>query len=146
MAIYSIFYMFENPRTCRQAQNLTTKISKILDLKSSSEQIFSENCRWVPLNFVDRHNSINLSLTRSKMAEPTYFLRNCALVFCWVFHRLCKNLRPFNVLYESLRNTLYAPLLFFSHNQIFLFGILLVSTWKTYFHKIFAMKTVFKAF
>ena len=22
----------------------------MLDLKSSSEQIFSENCRWVPLN------------------------------------------------------------------------------------------------
>ena len=49
MGIYTIFYMFENPRTCRQARNLTTKISKILDLKSSSEQIFSENCRWVPL-------------------------------------------------------------------------------------------------
>ena len=41
--------MFENPRTGRQARNLTTKISKILDLKSSPEQIFSENCRWVPL-------------------------------------------------------------------------------------------------
>ena len=26
------------------------RCSKILDLKSSSEQIFSENCRWVPLN------------------------------------------------------------------------------------------------
>ena len=49
MGIYTIFYMFKNPRTCRQARNLTTKISKILDLKSSSEQIFSENCRWVPL-------------------------------------------------------------------------------------------------
>ena len=44
--------MFENPRTCRQARNLTTKISKNLDLKSSSEQIFSENCRWVPLHVV----------------------------------------------------------------------------------------------
>ena len=51
MGIYTIFYMFENPRTCRQARNLTTKISKILDLKSSSEQIFSENCRWVPLTW-----------------------------------------------------------------------------------------------
>ena len=48
MGIYTIFYMFENPRTCRQARNLTTKISKIVDLKSSSEQIFSEICRWVP--------------------------------------------------------------------------------------------------
>ena len=41
--------MFENPRRVRQARNLTTNVPKILDLKSSSEQIFSENCRWVPL-------------------------------------------------------------------------------------------------
>ena len=52
MGIYTIFYMFKNPRTYRQARNLTTKISKILDLKSSSEKIFSENCRWVPLTKV----------------------------------------------------------------------------------------------
>ena len=32
--------MFENPRRGRQARNLTTNVSKILDLKSSSEQIF----------------------------------------------------------------------------------------------------------
>ena len=79
------------------------------------------------------------------MAKPTYFLRNCAIVFCWVFHRLCKNLRPFNVLYESLRSTFYALLLFFLHNiRFFLFGILLVCTWKTYFQKIFTMKTGLK--
>ena len=53
------------------------------------------------------------------MAKPTYFLRNCAIVFGCVFHRQCKNLRLFNVLYESLRSTFYAPLLFFSQNQIF---------------------------
>ena len=43
--------MFENPRRGRQARNFTTNVPKILDLKSSSEQIFSENCRWVPLRF-----------------------------------------------------------------------------------------------
>ena len=32
--------MFENPRRGRQARNFTTNASKILDLKSSSEQIF----------------------------------------------------------------------------------------------------------
>ena len=32
--------MFENPRRGRQARNFTTNVSKILDLKSSSEQIF----------------------------------------------------------------------------------------------------------
>ena len=35
----TIFYMFENPRTGRQARKFTTKLLKILDLKSSSEQI-----------------------------------------------------------------------------------------------------------
>ena len=33
--------MFENPRRDRQARNFTTNVPKILDLKSSSEQIFS---------------------------------------------------------------------------------------------------------
>ena len=32
--------MFENARRGRQARTFTTKVSKILDLKSSSEQIF----------------------------------------------------------------------------------------------------------
>ena len=41
--------MLENPRRGRQARNLTSNVPKILDLKSSSEQIFSKNCRWVPL-------------------------------------------------------------------------------------------------
>ena len=38
--------MFENPRRGRQARNFTTNNPKILDLKSSSEQIFS---RKLPL-------------------------------------------------------------------------------------------------
>ena len=33
--------MFKNPRRGRQARNFTTNAAKILDLKSSSEQIFS---------------------------------------------------------------------------------------------------------
>ena len=32
--------MFENPRRGRRARNFKTNVSKILDLKSSSEQIF----------------------------------------------------------------------------------------------------------
>ena len=42
--------MFENPRRGRQARSFGKNVPKILDLKSSSEQIFSENCRWVPLS------------------------------------------------------------------------------------------------
>ena len=33
--------MFENPRRGKQARNFTTNVPKILDLKSSSEQMFS---------------------------------------------------------------------------------------------------------
>ena len=46
MGNYTILYMFENPRRGRQARNFTTNAPKILDLKSSSEQIFS---RKLPL-------------------------------------------------------------------------------------------------
>ena len=51
MGNYTIFGRFENPRRGMQARNLTTNVPKILDLKSSTEQIFSKNCRWVPLTF-----------------------------------------------------------------------------------------------
>ena len=44
--------MFENPRRGRLARNFTTNVPKILDLKSFSEQIFSENRRWVPLAYL----------------------------------------------------------------------------------------------
>ena len=40
MGKYTIFYMFENPRRGMQARNFATNVPKILDLKSSSEQIF----------------------------------------------------------------------------------------------------------
>ena len=42
--------MFKNPRRGRQARNFTTNAPKILDLKSSSEQIFS---RKLPLGAPD---------------------------------------------------------------------------------------------
>ena len=42
--------MFENPRRGRQARNFTRNDPKILDLKSSSEQIFS---RKLPLGAPD---------------------------------------------------------------------------------------------
>ena len=43
MGNYTIFQVFENPRRGRRARNFTTNAPKILDLKLSSEQIFSEN-------------------------------------------------------------------------------------------------------
>ena len=52
MGNYTILGGFVNPRRGREARNLTTNVPKILDLKSSSEQIFCKNCRWVPLTQV----------------------------------------------------------------------------------------------
>ena len=39
----------KNRRRGRQARNLTTNAPKILDIKLTSEQIFSKNCLWVSL-------------------------------------------------------------------------------------------------
>ena len=39
MGNYTIFLIFENPRRGRQARNVSENDPKILDLKSSSEQI-----------------------------------------------------------------------------------------------------------
>ena len=47
--------MFEIPRRGRQARNFTTNFPKILDLKSSSEQIFYENWSWLPLSRIQDH-------------------------------------------------------------------------------------------
>ena len=51
MGNYTILQKFENPRGGRQARNFTTNAPKILDLKSSSEQIFS---RKLPLGAPER--------------------------------------------------------------------------------------------
>ena len=40
MGNYTIFQIFENPRRGRQARNFGKNVPKILDLKSSSEQIY----------------------------------------------------------------------------------------------------------
>ena len=52
MGNYTMFGRFENPRRGMQARNLTKIVPKILDLKSSSEQTFSKNCRWVGLKIL----------------------------------------------------------------------------------------------
>ena len=54
MGNHNIFDRLENPRRGRQARNFTTNVPKILDLKSSFEQIFSKNRRWVPLMYGDQ--------------------------------------------------------------------------------------------
>ena len=67
--------MFENPRRGRQARNFTTNVPKILDLNSSSEQIFSENCRWVPLVLLPREDQTLLHVPEKLLiTKPIYQL------------------------------------------------------------------------
>ena len=65
--------MFENPRRGRQARNFGKNVPKILDLKPSSQQIFSENCRWVPLC---KYRTPALSMEYSLF--NTYFKQGCS--------------------------------------------------------------------
>ena len=82
--------MFENPRTGRQAINFTTNVPKILDLKSSSEQIFSENWRWVPLSFVPF--SYKLGLVRT-LVDRVFKINNTWTGFHLDISNLTKTLR-----------------------------------------------------
>jgi len=73
--------MFENPRRGRQARNFTTNAPKILDLKSSSEQIFS---RKLPLgapnifdaciNFVETHPKTKQNVMKLRKMATNYNL------------------------------------------------------------------------
>ena len=62
--------MFENDRRGRQARNFTTNVPKILDLKSSSEQIFfrklslgaPDNRKASSLSII--HGHINIKITK----------------------------------------------------------------------------------
>ena len=66
--------MFENPRKGRQARNFTTNARKILDLKSSSEQIFS---RKLPLGAPDYWDDFHLD------RMPSNYLN---FTIDWVIH------------------------------------------------------------
>ena len=80
--------MFENPRRGKQARNLTTNVPKILDLKSSSEQVFSENERWVPLAGI----SLPFFIRRSFLSVLIGYLLVCLFV-CFFFtcnYYLCR--------------------------------------------------------
>ena len=68
--------MFENPRRGRQARNFTTNVPKMLDLKSSFEQIFSENQRWVPL-FHQVHNGSFQGYAIKSSHHANFYLNVC---------------------------------------------------------------------
>ena len=83
--------MFENPRRGRQARNFTINVPKILDLQSSSEQIFSENWRWVPLvHFIlNMHWSVHSKSLRLQPARRhagstnVFFFLTDRAIFVW---------------------------------------------------------------
>ena len=58
--------MFENPRRGRQARNFTTNAPKILELKSSSEQIFS---RKLPLGAPDKIKTLQVLQQAKKVPD-----------------------------------------------------------------------------
>ena len=68
--------MFENPRRGRQARNFTTNVPKILDLKSSSEQIFSRKLSLgAPENTFS--NSSDSQLCRNDCRQFSVFGHPC---------------------------------------------------------------------
>ena len=82
MGNYTIFEMFENPRRGRQARNFTTNNPKILDLKSSSEQIFS---RKLPLGAPETSVFPSLACKLSRGVVFRDRLRRCfALSSCFL--------------------------------------------------------------
>ena len=62
MGNFTVFYMFENPRRGRQARNFTTNGSKILDLKSSSEQIFFPKLSLGAPDYACKNAEMNLKI------------------------------------------------------------------------------------
>ena len=85
--------MFENPRRGRQARNFTTNVPKILEFISSSEQIFSENWRWV--NLIDcSHKSLRVhrrNFVKIFVSERECCRREKSHKFCliWFFATCC---------------------------------------------------------
>ena len=65
--------MFENPRRGRQARNFRTNAPKILDLKSSSEQVFSRN---LPLGAPDVCNLKTVKNSKRQMRQLYAYVAN----------------------------------------------------------------------
>ena len=71
--------MFENPRKGRQARNFTTNAPKILDLKSSSEQIFS---RKLPLGAPEGLPMHKTDPKHTLLLESKFYFHHCLYVKC----------------------------------------------------------------
>ena len=79
--------MFQNPTNGRPAGNFRTNVPKILDLKSSSAQIFSENWRWVPLTFGRLHHIIKKTDFKLAVIKVWSSEAPCKRAqYCWMLH------------------------------------------------------------
>ena len=97
MGKYTNFYMFENPRRGMQARNFATNVPKILDLKSSSEQIFFRKLslgasvpvpKSVKINFImlpPRQPRVFARLARWQSGQESILtsLSTCSCFLCW---------------------------------------------------------------
>ena len=72
MGNYTTFLMFENPRRGRQARNFTENDPKILDLKSSSEQIIF---RTLSLGAPVRLSTSRINRTHRKVPVRLFLVR-----------------------------------------------------------------------
>ena len=92
-------------------ENFRTNPPKILDLKSSSEQIFSENCRWVPLKTFVRYLQgypwlaavmaailVNRTIAKTSFGNLALFLCKTPGTFfvCFVHQQVNTNFHPTN--------------------------------------------------
>ena len=99
--------MFENPKRGRQARDFTTNVPKILDLKSSSEQIFSGKLTFPRsltvlfatafLLFLNLNNRFRRRITsddnesgytRMSYCQPSYKLRFLIQFFTVILYKM----------------------------------------------------------
>ena len=84
MGNYTIFLKFENPRRGRQARNLSENDPKILDLKSSSQQIiFRKLSLGAPEIVVHRMFPVFLKGLNGKNSSRS-IVRNISLVYLFI--------------------------------------------------------------
>ena len=91
--------MFENPRGGRQARNFTTNAPKILDRKSSSEQIFSrklpsgapEICKLLMTSLFCGHYLLLVHIEGTELPETSFLIAKVSThsIFVFVFCTQC---------------------------------------------------------
>ena len=106
MGNYTPFLMFENPRRGRQARNFTENDPKILDLKSSSEQIIFRKLSLGAPDLSSTSTSLKESVLIGQCRLFNYFPNSLSAVFCissWLPQHLLSRLSvPFIFLFPYM--------------------------------------------